>query len=117
MERLNAKVINALICLNIEKGPVHMLGELLEKHSFDAVHLENRSLQSSQNTTFYWSFKCKIVTFSTLAKTLTPEPLCLIPETRAECAIQSHSYITCDSLGQIWYTANTVLICKLFICS
>lgn len=53
MERLNAKVINALICLNIEKGPVHMLGELLEKHSFDAVHLENRSLQSSQNTTFY----------------------------------------------------------------
>lgn len=44
MERLNAKVINALICLSIEKGPAHTLGELLEKHSFDAVHLENRSL-------------------------------------------------------------------------
>lgn len=93
MERLNAKVINALICLHIEKGPVHTLGDLLEKHSFDAVPLENRSLQSSQNTTFNLSFRCKMVTFSTLAKTLRPKLLCLIPETRTQHAIQSHLHI------------------------
>lgn len=61
MERLNAKVINALICLHTEIGPVHMLGELLEKHSFDAVHLENMHSSSFTVTVIYKSLMLSLL--------------------------------------------------------